>query len=1650
MKTAIIMLLFGFISVTCKSQLVADFVTTNGVNGGCSPFATSFKNTSKGTGTATTYQWNFGNGNTSTLQNPGATYTTEQTYTVTLTITDGGVTSTKQKTITVYKKPTVNFSIVNTTGCLPYNTLFKSNSVAGDGTIAGYFWDFGDGKSQSSNDTSLASISHIYANTQSPKIILVVTNSFGCQASLSKDTFITVNQPPVAAFTISDSVLCRLSDTIFFTNSTTGPGTISYQWAFGDGSFAFTKNATHVYATTGVFDITLKATSNLGVGCTSTVKKPTTIVIANFTSNFIVPSPVCIGTPINLTANNSPNATLTQWSFSEDNYATTLTGSSVTKTFANADSVTIKMINTYGNCKDTILKKIKLNVSPTLSNFIITNDVMCRLPVFVTVKDTSTNAVKWLWNLNGSNVNTDTTSTVTASYQNEGTYNIALTITSSNGCSSTITKPFVVTIPKFTITNIASTSSTGVTGCPGFKLKFGAAPAADIASYVWNFGDSSATSTDAQPSHTFIKEGISKVSLAYVTKDGCTGSTIFNTDVIVYKKPIVNFTISDTITCGSNAITLTDSSIGPATRWDWFFGDGTSAIGSEQIVKHKYYDSGYYKIKLITYNNTCSDSIIKNAYLKVLPLFVDINTIVNTCNGIRDSVHFFPKYRFVDSVTWRYGDGTFEVLSPLQTDVLHVYKKTGTYLVGITISNNLCTYMDSTLAFVLLKQKPLLITYIDTICQNDTLKVTVKNFEKNPDLGKNYLFNKWQFDNASTFTGNNAKPLNFVFADSLQDMLWNLKKGNQTIRAILQTERFGCYDTTNHITLYTKGPIAGFDVVNNQICFKQPIIFKDTSTGVNGVNIISRQWNFGDGSSELRTNGSNFPHNYITPGSYNVQLTVTDAEGCFNVAQNTIKPIQIFGPKADFTWNPNIILTGTSATFTNITNTFGSGNTGYEWHFSSNGLTSNSNGSIIQFYNNSVTVDTVRLIARNTSILCVDTVIKIIPIRKMGLQFNYTTTYVNQSNCPPLVASFTTMLQRVNSISWDFGDGGTAGNIASPTHTYSKPGTYKITLYGYGNNNLIDSVSDFITIKGPFASISANSIKSCLPFTVTLSAKTENAASFIWDFGDGSISTQPDTVITHQYLTPGIYTPALIMKDSVGCSVAFGLASSIIVDSLQANLLINAKAVCEAGTFNFSSKITSISDSLNASSTQYHWTFGTNNPADTSNNKSPSFFYNTVGKYQVALTVTTASGCTKRLIDTIEVKPIAVTTITAPPAICEADSVRFTATTSIPTNVTYEWQFGNNNTSTSFIPNAQKYIAANLSYTILLISTINGCSDTSSANMQVLTSPAINLAPRLANICLGDSILLTANNGVTYQWHTNAPSAGNTYYAKPAISSSIAITVTNLVGCVSRDSAIITVTQPFKLTVSNAQFICVGRSATLSATGADKYQWIGNTAGLSNTTIANPVVTPTASNIYTVVGFDNFGCFTDTATVAVTVVPLPTVNAGADIMIGTGTPATLQATSSANVVKWTWSPATYLSCTNCQTTVTTPRSAITYTVTAATQYGCEAKDSINISLTCIQGNLYIPTGFTPNKDKLNDTFYPLGRGIKSVKHFAIFNRAGQIIYEKANFNVNDASSGWNGTFKGIEVQSGVYVYMIEVVCDTGDIFSAKGTVTIIR
>ena len=92
----------------------------------------------------------------------------------------------------------------------------------------------------------------------------------------------------------------------------------------------------------------------------------------------------------------------------------------------------------------------------------------------------------------------------------------------------------------------------------------------------------------------------------------------------------------------------------------------------------------------------------------------------------------------------------------------------------------------------------------------------------------------------------------------------------------------------------------------------------------------------------------------------------------------------------------------------------------------------------------------------------------------------------------------------------------------------------------------------------------------------------------------------------------------------------------------------------------------------------------------------------------------------------------------------------------------------------------------------------------------------------------------------------------------------------------------------------------------------------------------------------------------------------------------------------------------------------------------------------------------MPSAFTPNRDGLNDFYYPLTRGIKTIKRFAIFNRYGQQLFEAKNFTPNERSIGWNGKLNGIDQSPGSYVFMLEAICDLGGIISKKDSFLLLK
>jgi gliding motility-associated-like protein len=145
-----------------------------------------------------------------------------------------------------------------------------------------------------------------------------------------------------------------------------------------------------------------------------------------------------------------------------------------------------------------------------------------------------------------------------------------------------------------------------------------------------------------------------------------------------------------------------------------------------------------------------------------------------------------------------------------------------------------------------------------------------------------------------------------------------------------------------------------------------------------------------------------------------------------------------------------------------------------------------------------------------------------------------------------------------------------------------------------------------------------------------------------------------------------------------------------------------------------------------------------------------------------------------------------------------------------------------------------------------------------------------------------------------------------------------------------------------------------------------------------------------------------------------------------------------------------WSPTATLSCETCSNPAASPEATTTYKVIASTEYGCKTYDTVTVHVLCDESQLFIPNTFTPNNDGENDIFYPRGVGLKSISSFRVYNRWGELVFEKRGTQLNDPSAGWDGTYRGKLLNPDVFVYVIDGVCERGETISWKGDISLVR
>jgi gliding motility-associated-like protein len=723
----------------------------------------------------------------------------------------------------------------------------------------------------------------------------------------------------------------------------------------------------------------------------------------------------------------------------------------------------------------------------------------------------------------------------------------------------------------------------------------------------------------------------------------------------------------------------------------------------------------------------------KTNYIRVLPPFPRITGTLNTCDGNRGVVKFSQESRKVNTWKWDFGDGTSRILNVDSLDVYHNYRASGTYKVVLTGTNGQCSLSDSTVVYVLLKQNPLLTASATSVCTNSQVQVKITNLQNNPSVSPQYNYfyylEKTEYNDLNPYQGS-VYGQNYDWGNTYNGTLQTFEKGKTGIRMMIRSYNFGCADTTNFIPLSVKGSAAGFQVLTDNVCFKSAVVLKDTSK--TNSKITSWQWSFGDGNYQTLDHSATVSHVYANPGSYSVSLQVTDTSGCYTSSNAQNGYVSVNGPKAIF--NPSS--TNTFITlpiyFYNYTNNYNSYNTTYAWSFG--------DGSTSTDY--SPTHDypvpgqyTVRLIAKNPATNCTDTMSQVIVVNNFNPAFAYSSAFLTASNCPPVLVRLCNNSINYTSVKWDFGDGITADNINYPAHVYEKPGKYIITLYVYGPGGLTGTYLDSITIQQPTASLQVDKKLGCIGLVSTIKGTIKSATSFTWDFGDGTLLSNKDTMVSHQYNIPGIYQPSLVMIDTNGCNSFSSLNESITIRKNPPITITPATPLICRGQ----SVLLTASGGIS-----YAWSpsKGLSNTTIAAPNASPDS--STVYWVNIKDDI----GCSNTdsiLVTVVQKQRVKVSVDTA---ICMGETTRLIASgASI-----YNWINNTTGLSNTNIANPVASPVVNTTFTVTGSDTYKCFSDTARITVLVLPLPTVSIAP-VQDILLGSPASLLSNySSDVIQW----------------------------------------------------------------------------------------------------------------------------------------------------------------------------------------------------------------------------------------------------------------------------------------------------------
>ncbi|MGE0077229.1 MAG: PKD domain-containing protein [Bacteroidales bacterium] len=1220
-------------SIVVYPSVSADF--TPDITVGCNPLTVNFDNSSAIN--ATLYKWNFGDGSSSVEFEPTHAFNNltgvDAIYPVSLIATTqyGCADTTAVTNVTVYPFIEAQFAVDTSFGCSPLDIWFSFTKYSG---ITEYRWDW-DGNGTTDNTTYAtdpAQIFHQYVNqTGSAQNLfskLTVVNHASC-----KDTFeIPISVYPEITTLFTPSIVAGCNPlTVDFTNNSVFTGTsqplanTNFYWNYGDGGSSTGTNPSHIFynddATSNViYNTKLLAVSEYG--CADSISQ--NIEVYNRVESHFIFEQGSNCTPFDVTFTPAAIGALQYiWSYGGapglPATETFVNGNSFTRQFTNSDpdnpvTYTISLeVRNDENCPSAQTRN--LEVYPIVDAVFNPSVNSGCSDLNVTFSNISSGGnMLYLWNYGdyqsaSTTIKTDVSHLFTNRGSIDSVYRVELKTINPNGCRDSIYSDITVH-PKVEADFVFAQQSK----CTPFYIDL-TNTSLNGNNFTWTTFYNGSTTTnnhstfsylfDNTTLNTILTDTIKLVSRDLVTS--CADS--ISKTIIVYPRVVSRFDVDKTKGCNPLEVQFSNNSSGLGS-YLWEFGDGGTSVDAtpaNHSYTHPYKDqSQTYTVKLTTTNSFGCQSdmdtvltvypLVKadfqwDRYESCTPLTVKLNN---------SSVSALYKYR------WNFGDGS--PVTTIEQPVSHTYINSTT--APPSIENHTITLRTS---------------YVnDTACV-DSLKLPIRVFPHiYPDFITDFegcqphsvvLTNQTNSFNTlsdtyywSLGTGVNSLEIN----PSLTYINTSRTKDSTFTVRLRSVSEHGCEDSIKHNVTVHPRPFASMELTGEYIsCPPFPVEIVNNSIGTDLTNI----YNFGDGSDSTTTSMANMSHtfhniNNTSTEPYQIQLKTVTQYGCDDSISQTIYVY----PEVIASYSANPGWTACSPFEIKFNNT-STNSYFYRWNFD-DGITSSLTKPTHLFMNltesdivfdvnleaTSVydcfddTVQQVTVWATPSAHIAMDPPLKVFP--------DATFTVENQTY--PAAASW--------NYSWTFGDNTFSSEKDPIDHTYLQWGPksngyhYDVTLV-VESPHCKDSTSNFVILlpADPTAFFSSNIDSACSPMEVHFINASDYADSYLWKFGDGTSSTEPEPI--HTYTEPGYYNAQLIVYGDGGEESYYRVYR--VYENPIANFNVLPDSVMLDGS---QVRFFNTSKHYNRS----FWDLGDGTQTDEEN---PAHVYSKVGQFNINLTV---------------------------------------------------------------------------------------------------------------------------------------------------------------------------------------------------------------------------------------------------------------------------------------------------------------------------------------------------------------------------------------------------------------------------------------------